>query len=416
MVISGASTASSDKSRFLRLKVVIKFACLSCVWVLPCPVASPPRWPAAWGRRGGMADLAPRFRADRLHGVYAGWPPFAAVPHRRRRRHGVARSAGDALRPDGGRGRAGRRPDGPRRADDPADPGPVVRLDRPGKSCRCPGTVQRDRNTWQVPVDFIRRRSARRSNVRVEIRRPSRLILVGDVRVPQISGRSNGRARGGRLIVEISRPRRTRSRARATGCVVRFDAAALDAAPIAGIVPEFVDRTRVDGTTLVDRSRAAAVGRPADSDGIDTASRSSCSRRHLPPPPPPPTVRRRPPAPGTPGGRRRRRREPPIVDVGPAGAIRTVVIDPGHGGDDAGAQGAGGDSREGPHAADGAAAEGRDREPHRPARAAHARRRRERAARSAHGARQQQQGRSVHQPARQRVGARRRRAARRCCR
>ena len=102
---------------------------------------------------------------------------------------------------------------------------------------------------------------------------------------------------------------------------------------------------------------------------------------------------------------------PPLLDLPAPGGLRAIVIDAGHGGDDTGREGGAGHAREERHAERGAAAEGRARGAARRPRAAHARRRSGGGARSARGAGQQQQGRPLHQPARQRVAAAGRRRA-----
>ena len=85
--------------------------------------------------------------------------------------------------------------------------------------------------------------------------------------------------------------------------------------------------------------------------------------------------------------------------------IRTIVIDPGHGGEDNGVKGAGGATRERCDAGSRAPCESGDRRTPRHARAADARRRQPRRRRRARRDREQQQGRLVHQPARQRIAA-----------
>ena len=105
---------------------------------------------------------------------------------------------------------------------------------------------------------------------------------------------------------------------------------------------------------------------------------------------------------------RRRRHQPqempPLIDLAPAGGLRTIVVDAGHGGDD-GAKGRGGHRSRRTSRWRRAAAEGGARSAARRARAPDARRRRDGRARRARGARQQQQGGPLHQPARQRLGA-----------
>ena len=68
------------------------------------------------------------------------------------------------------------------------------------------GPVQRDRNAWIVPIDFLTKALGPAIGEPIVIRRSSRLILVGDVRVPEIGGK-----------VERTRRRRARRHRRAAG-------------------------------------------------------------------------------------------------------------------------------------------------------------------------------------------------------
>ena len=75
-----------------------------------------------------------------------------------------------------------------------------------GKVVSLPGQVQRDRNAWQVPLDFVRIALGPALGQRIEIRKPSRLILVGDVRVPQVGGHLDKQATGARLVIDVNPP------------------------------------------------------------------------------------------------------------------------------------------------------------------------------------------------------------------
>ncbi|HEX5215563.1 MAG TPA: N-acetylmuramoyl-L-alanine amidase [Vicinamibacterales bacterium] len=192
-----------------------------------------------------------------------------------------------------------------------------------GKVVQLPGQVQRDRNAWQVPLDFVRIALGPALGQRVEIRKPSRLVLVGDVRVPQVGGHLDKQATGARLVIDVNPPTPSRVNRDGNRITVTFDATALDAQPITGATGEFVAATRIDGTSLIiDLGPQAATVR------TDDRSDARVTVDMLPPGPPPPP----PPKPAP---------EPPVVDIATPGVIRTIVIDPGHGGDDAGAKGIG---------------------------------------------------------------------------
>ena len=56
-----------------------------------------------------------------------------------------------------------------------------------GKMVSLPAAPVRDGRTWYVPVDFVGRALAPIFGSRLELRKPSRLILVGDIRMPRVA-------------------------------------------------------------------------------------------------------------------------------------------------------------------------------------------------------------------------------------
>ena len=80
----------------------------------------------------------------------------------------------------------------------------------PGRIVALPAPVDRDRNSWQVPIDFVRQVLAPTFGLRVEVRQPIRVLLIGDLRLPQITGRFTRLGTAGRLVLDIqpTAPRR----------------------------------------------------------------------------------------------------------------------------------------------------------------------------------------------------------------
>jgi N-acetylmuramoyl-L-alanine amidase len=191
-----------------------------------------------------------------------------------------------------------------------------------GRVVQLSGPVQRDRGTWAVPVDFLSSALGPALGVRVEVRRATRVILVGDARVPQVSVRFERGGSNGRVIIDMQPPTPNRVTREGNRLIVRFDAVALDSRGIAGLAPEFVASARTDGGSLVFELGPSAVSFQtiADRDPSQLVI-------DLMPAPAPPAA-----SPATP-------QEPPVIEMQAPGTIRTVVIDPGHGGDDAGTHG-----------------------------------------------------------------------------
>ncbi|HYN07200.1 MAG TPA: N-acetylmuramoyl-L-alanine amidase [Vicinamibacterales bacterium] len=191
-----------------------------------------------------------------------------------------------------------------------------------GRIVQLSGPVQRDRNTWAVPVDFLSAALGPALGVRIEVRRTGRVILVGDARVPQVSVRFERAASSGRLTIDIQPPTPHRVTREGNRVLVRFDAAALDSRGAVGLAPEFVTAARVEGTTLVFELGPSAVSYQTAADRDPTQLVIDLMPTQTPPVTPNPAAQ-----------------EPPVLDLQPPGTIRTIVIDPGHGGDDEGAHG-----------------------------------------------------------------------------
>jgi N-acetylmuramoyl-L-alanine amidase len=186
-----------------------------------------------------------------------------------------------------------------------------------GRVVSLSGPIQRERTTWQVPIDFLSQALGPAIGQRIIVRRNSHLVLVGDVRVPQVSGTFERVGTGGRLVLDIQPPTPHKIAREGARLVIRFEAAALDPGPITGAVPEFITGARFEGAALiVELGPSAATFRTED----DT---SRVAIELLPPGPPPA------PAVPTPS---------PLPALDPVPGLRTVVIDPGHGGEDEGAR------------------------------------------------------------------------------
>ena len=270
-----------------------------------------------------------------------------------------------------------------------------------GRLVSLPAPPARSGSRWLVPVEFISRALALIYDTRLDLRKPSRLLVIGDLRVPRITVRYDPLGASGRLTIDATpralasdaggRPPHDQVRRRRARRAEPAAAGAGAAGP-----PPGDPRPRCDDAGR--RSRSALRGiqgdEPAGRHDHAAGDRSAGGPDDGRP-------RRRP-------RRRRRSRRPPDLPPSfgqPTSAIHTIAIDPGHGGEDDRRQGRRRGERKGRDARRRAARERRDRSAARPPRPADARRRPERGDRRAHRDRQQQQGRPVHQPARQRVDA-----------
>jgi N-acetylmuramoyl-L-alanine amidase len=208
-----------------------------------------------------------------------------------------------------------------------------------GRMISLPAAAVRDGRAWYVPVDFVSRALAPIHSARLELRKPSRLLLVGDVRMPRVAARVEPLGALTRVTLEVAPPTsHTIAQDGPQRLVVRFDADALDAPDVrASATTDTLQNIRAGDAppaVTIDLGPRYASFRAADQPGPSGSTRIVidlvAQTETAPPTGTPPPVTAAPPTPET----------PPLLDLPPAGGLRTIVIDAGHGGDDGGATGA----------------------------------------------------------------------------
>jgi N-acetylmuramoyl-L-alanine amidase len=207
-----------------------------------------------------------------------------------------------------------------------------------GRLISLPAAPSRSGRRWLVPLEFISRALTLVYDARLDLRKPSHLLIVGDLRVPRITVRYEALPASGRLTLDAT-PRATSTITQdGERLAVKFDADALDVA-VPPLGPQgaqsLVQDVRIgDATTLVVDLGPRIGGFKAASQPLDntmrqvidiTAAAATTDAAAAQPPPQPPSPPEVPPAFGT-----------------PATPLRTIAVDPGHGGEDEGVNSAGG--------------------------------------------------------------------------
>jgi N-acetylmuramoyl-L-alanine amidase len=206
-----------------------------------------------------------------------------------------------------------------------------------GRVVTLPAPIARAGRRLLVPLDFIPRAIAPIYDSPIELRRTSRLLIVGNVRVPRAAIRLEAAGPPTRLTVDVVPPLAVSTAFDAGRVLVRVDADALDIATTpagAGLIDQI--RTGEQTTTI-----AIALNPRAGPPRISTTTTNESTRvlvevpaaaqqetaAPTPAPPPPPAA---PPAPPE--------APPPLLATRTA-RLQTMVVDAGHGGDDAGVRG-----------------------------------------------------------------------------
>ena len=205
-----------------------------------------------------------------------------------------------------------------------------------GRLISLPAAPARDGRAWFVPVDFVSRALAPLPGTRIDLRKPSRLIVHGDIRMPRVAAQIDPAGALTRVTFDVAPPTAHTITQDANRLLLRFEADALDAALPAAPGTDLVAGIRPEGAAAIaiDLGPRFASFRSTETPGAAGATRivvEVVAKTTDAPAPPP--VNPTPPA-----------EPPPLLDLVPPGTLRTVVIDPGHGGADIGSRGPGGGS------------------------------------------------------------------------
>ena len=212
-----------------------------------------------------------------------------------------------------------------------------------GRLVSLPAPVTRRSNRWLVPVEFISRALAPIYDVRLDFRPATRLLVIGDLRVPRVTALYDDGPASLRVTFEIT-PRATATVTQDQGrLLVRIDADSLDASLppppqqqlLTGIRAAEPNTIQMDlgqrfatfrASPPVSSGAAAVVTVELLAAGADTSAAASPSA-------PGGATGDRPNAPNS---------DLPVFSGASRPTIRTIVIDPGHGGEEHGVKGPGG--------------------------------------------------------------------------
>ena len=196
-----------------------------------------------------------------------------------------------------------------------------------GRLVSLPAAPARIAGRWHLPVEFIGRALSAIYDVPLELRKASRLVIRGRMRVPRVIVRNEVAGNQGRVTLDIAPPTPHQVSQEGSRLLVRMDADLLDATLPAAQPQGFVQNLTVEQTTVVievgprfSSFRVSEVSVGADTSRIVVDLFAVADQTQTPgvPAPTPPEAAPLPlPTPG----------------------VRTIVIDPGHGGDEDGAKG-----------------------------------------------------------------------------
>ena len=212
-----------------------------------------------------------------------------------------------------------------------------------GRLVSLPAPLMRSGRRWLVPVEFINRAFALVHDEAIELRKPSRLLIVGALQVPRVALHYETVGSDLRVSFDVTPTVGHAIVQEARRLLVRLEADAIDPA-----IPMPPSQNLLTGVRVLDRQTIElTVGQRFGSYRSSLQTSTPASSRILVDLLPAPEVTAAPPVPASPPNSTATPSPIPGGDPLPSltarrPAIRTIVIDPGHGGDDAGARGSSG--------------------------------------------------------------------------
>ena len=207
-----------------------------------------------------------------------------------------------------------------------------------GRMISLPAAPVREGRAWYVPVDFVSRALAPGSPTRIDLRKPSRLVLAGDIRMPRVAARVEALGSVTRVTIDVAPPTPHTVAQEGSRLLVRFDADGLDAGDLrANTTTDALQGIRLGDapqTVTLDLGPRFQSFRASDQAAPTGGTRIIIDLTAQTETAPPAGTQPPPPVQMPPG------ETPPLLDLPPPGGLRTIVIDAGHGGEESGARGA----------------------------------------------------------------------------
>jgi N-acetylmuramoyl-L-alanine amidase len=212
----------------------------------------------------------------------------------------------------------------------------VVSADQPmasvnGRVVTLPSPMVRSGRRWLAPVEFLPRALGPIYDQRIDLRRQSRLLIVGDVRVPRVTARIDAAGPPTRATIEIAPPVPVSSTVENGRVSLRIDADGLDIglpASGSGLIEQIRAGDQANSVVVV-LAPSASTARAAVNTADPAVTRVAVEVAATAAPPQDVTAPPRPAAPSSEGA-------PPVVA---RTGVQTIVIDPGHGGEEIGSRG-----------------------------------------------------------------------------
>lgn len=213
----------------------------------------------------------------------------------------------------------------------------IVTPDQPvvsvaGRLVNLSSAPTRQANRWLLPLDFLSRALGPALDQRFDLRRSSRLLIIGDLRVPRVVARVDSGPTNAAVTFDSTPATPARVTLDGGRLTVSFEADALELS-VPPLQPQELVQAIQSGDTP--SSVRLMTGPKFGAHRVTTSQPDASSSRLVIELLPPGTDITPAPATPTPAPS-----DPPFLPTsGPASGVRTIVIDAGHGGDESGARG-----------------------------------------------------------------------------